>query len=214
MIRHAVLNSDGVLTPFRSSWRYLHELLGTSRIAGLHRRAAATGLIEYDEWAFIDVMLWHGVPSRWTRPRVVLRDGAIRLLKLLRENGVKIIVLSGGLDYVRDVIEDYVDAFISNEIVYRDGLVYSVNALVRSKECYVNVLEQRMGVRWDETLAIGDDVIDVPVLMRARYSIAYNPVSSTLTKVSRFTVYSRSLHPVVLLVDRLLKRFNLQQSSA
>lgn len=204
MIKFAVFDIDGVLTPFKSSWQYLHKLLGTSYWALFHRKCHESKLIDYIDWAFVDTFLWYGIPKKWTKPRKVLREGAIELLKLLREHNVKIFLISGGIDLVGDILSKYVDEYIINEIIYKNNVVHSVKVLVKSKEEIVNEIERRYNIDWNKTLGVGDDMIDLPFLKRSYYSIAFNPENLEICKYVRYVIFSTSLKPVIQLVKNLL----------
>jgi len=204
-IKYAILDLDGVLLKPRSSWQYLHRRLGTERLAEVHRRAAKLKLIDYAEWALVDVFLWVNTPRRWTRYTLYdLTPGALELLRLLRKHKVVTVVLSGGLDIAYELLRDYVDLYISNVLVYQDGVVVGVRVYVDSKQTYADLLERTLRIDWSRTLAIGDSAMDIPVLQRASYSIAFNPDDEEVTRVAKIVVYSDSLYPVVDIVRKLL----------
>jgi len=205
-IKFAILDLDGVILRTRSSWQLLHRRIGTENIACVHREAAWRGLIDYAEWALIDVFLWMGSPRGWARCSYLdLTPGAVRLLKLLYRYKVITVILSGGLDIACPLLKHYVDLYISNRLVFENGVVTSVRVHVNSKQTYADFLERLLRVDWSKTLAIGDSIIDVPVLKRAEYSIAFNPADEEITKVAKIVVYSNSLDPVVDIVSRLLQ---------
>jgi len=206
MIRAAVLDVDGVLTYFRSAWMHLHRILGTDAWATINRDAYRAGLINYRDWALVDALLWFGVPKTWVEPPVTLRKGAVELLKLLRNNGIRVIALSGGLNYTGVPIKDYVDYFISNELIFdEDYSLISVKVNVESKD-FIKDLLGKLGVTWDQVLAVGDSDMDLPILKSARYSIAYNPLSEEVANTARVIINSDTLYPVIDVINAILKR--------
>ena len=204
MIRLAILDVDGVLTMFKSAWQYLHAILGVSHIAKANYEAYRARLIDYRDWAFVDLMLWYGTSRRWSRPKITLRPGALELLELLRKNNVYIMAVSGGLDFTGDVVGGHVDEYVSNRMIYRGDSLVSVEVNVEGKDYIIKRVEE-MGFSWNEVLAIGDSEIDIPLLSRALYSIAYNPLSDAVARAARVTVNSSTLYPVVDIVNAWLK---------
>ncbi len=205
-LRFAFFDVDGVILRHRSSWQLIHSRLGTVDIAKVHRALAVEYCaLTYRDWAFVDVFLWRGQD----RNSIKLREedftpGIFELLKYLNSHGVYIIVISGGLELVYEYIRDYVDLFVSNSLIYVDNKIFSVNVHVSTKEDIVQFLERFLKIDWSKSLAVGDSVIDVPMLRRARYSIAYNPADAEVTKYARFVVYGSDMYPVLQIVKTLL----------
>jgi phosphoserine phosphatase len=199
------LDIDGVLFRHRSSWQFVHERLGTKKLAEVHRQAAFRGLIDYRDWAFVDVFLWRGSTKRQILPTFQdLMPGALELLELLYRDRVWVILLSGGLDITYTFFKHFVDLYISNKLIFSGNSLETVMVNVDSKRTFVNFLERCLNIDWSRTLAIGDGIIDLPVLERAEYSIAFNPDSVELTKVAKIVIYASTLHPVVHVVRKLL----------
>ncbi|WP_054842769.1 HAD-IB family phosphatase [Vulcanisaeta distributa] len=206
MIRAAILDVDGVLTYFRSAWQHLHRVLGTDDWASINREAYKAGLINYRDWALVDALLWMDVPRTWIEvPPVTLRRGALELLKFLRDNDVLVIAVSGGLNYTGiPPIRDYVNYFVSNELIFdEDGSLISVKVNVENKDI-VHELINELGLDWDYVMAVGDSDMDLPMLRRARYSIAYNPVSEEVANVARIVVNSDTLYPIIDIARAIL----------
>ncbi len=207
IVKYAVLDVDGVVVKYRSSWQYIHEILGCKDIADMHREAAFRKLINYKDWAFIDTFLWRG----YSRDSIKMKfddliPGVLDLLKILKKYRVWIVMVSGGLELAYELVRDYVDLYISNSIVYRDGKVYSISVRVCSKDCIAKILENIINIDWSRTIAIGDSRIDIPILARARYSIAFNPLDDEVGKVAKFVVYSLDMYPVVNIVKAILDK--------
>ncbi len=206
MIKAAILDVDGVLTYFRSAWQHLHRVLGTDEWAMVNRDAYKAGLINYRDWALVDTLLWMGVPRSWVEVPVTLRRGALELLRLLRENDVIIIAVSGGLNYTGVPIRDYTNYFISNELVFdEDGSLLTVKVNVESKDV-INGLMGELGIGWDYVMAVGDSDMDLPILRRARYSIAYNPIDEEVANAARIVVNSNTLYPLIDIARAILGR--------
>ncbi|WP_243665746.1 HAD-IB family phosphatase [Vulcanisaeta sp. JCM 16159] len=166
MIKAAILDVDGVLTYFRSAWQHLHRVLGTDDWASINREAYKAGLINYRDWALVDALLWMDVPRTWIEVSITLRKGALELLKFLKDNGVLVIAVSGGLNYTGIPIRDYVNYFVSNELIFdEDGSLISVKVNVENKNI-IHELINELGLDWDYVMAVGDSDMDLPMLRR------------------------------------------------
>ncbi|ADN50128.1 HAD family hydrolase [Vulcanisaeta distributa] len=206
MIKAAILDVDGVLTYFRSAWQHLHKVLGTDEWASVNRDAYKAGLINYRDWALVDALLWMDVPRTWVEVPITLRRGTLELLRFLRDNNVLVIAVSGGLNYTGIPIRDYVNYFISNELVYdENGSLVSVRVNVENKDI-VNELVSELGLDWDYVMAVGDSDMDLPMLRKARYSIAYNPVNDEVANAARIVINSDTLYPLIDIARAILSR--------
>ncbi len=145
---------------------------------------------------------WVEVP-----PITLRRGGALELLRFLRDNNVLVIAVSGGLNYTGiPPIRDYVNYFISNELVFDDnGSLISVRVNVENKDI-VNELVSELRLDWDYIMAVGDSDMDLPMLKRARYSIAYNPVNDEVANAARIVINSDTLYPLIDIVRAILGR--------
>lgn len=74
-----ILDVDGVITPFRSAWQRLHNVLGTD--GELNKLLYKLGVIDYYEWALYDVLLWHGAPRRFIEAYFQTTKGLDTLVK-------------------------------------------------------------------------------------------------------------------------------------
>jgi Phosphoserine phosphatase len=116
-----------------------------------------------------------------------------------------VIALSGGLNYTEVPIKDYVDYFISNELIFdEDYSLISVKVNVENKD-FIKDLLGKLGVTWDQVLAVGDSDMDLPILKSARYSIAYNPMSEEVANTARVIINSETLYPVIDVINAILK---------
>ncbi len=200
-LQYALIDFDGVLTYTRSAWAYIHGLLDLEDLAKMHKEAYSRGLIDYKDWAFIDTMLWYKSSKKILNLKPYLRPGALELLKLLKNKGLNVVIITGGLDYNKELIDKYVDYYVSNNLIYSFNEIFSVEVNVPSKEY---VIEKVLNLDWSKILAIGDGEMDIPVLRKAKLSIAYNPTCVDVSNAANIVVYSRTLYPVIKILDKLL----------
>ncbi|MEM1890094.1 MAG: HAD family phosphatase [Pyrobaculum sp.] len=199
-----ILDVDGVITPFRSAWQRLHNVLGTD--GELNKLLYKLGVIDYYEWALYDVLLWHGAPRRFVEAYFQTTKGLDTLCKVLHNSGVYSIALSAGVGYTRKLARCF-HFYVVNELVYKDGAVNTVVVSVsdRNKDQVAEEILSLLGASWQDTVAIGDGEADLSMLKKAGYSIAFNPVSEEVARSADVVIRADTLYPLAKYLNTLLK---------
>jgi phosphoserine phosphatase len=111
--------------------------------------------------------------------RVLLMDGAERLVSTLKKLGYKTAILSGGFTYFghhfqRKLGIDYVFA---NELEIKDGALTGkvVGGIVNAerKAQHLRDIAQKEGIPLEQTIAVGDGANDLPMLALAGLGVAF-----------------------------------------
>ena len=113
--------------------------------------------------------------SRELRPM----PGAREFVSWLQDGASKVVLVTGG---PREVAESALalfdaDAAFSNEFHYEDGVftgAVTIHVSPRRKGEIVRELAAKWGIRKDEILAVGDGMMDVPLLTEAGTRLAIN----------------------------------------
>ena len=204
-IRAVVFDVDGVLTSIDSIWRFIHDHLGTWDKARVYAEMYKRGEIGYAEWAQLDVSLWRGVPRETIEAivaKVPIREGAKEVVDFLRSRGVRTAAISAGLDVITDRVarELGLDLAVSNRLVFRDSKVTGeVEVLVGYGDkgrVFLDICRE-LGVRLEETAAVGDSDVDVDMLRKAGFAVAFNPRSDAIVRVAHVVIRSDSLMPLL-----------------
>ena len=106
-----IFDMDGVLTRDRSSWTFVHDMMGVSNEHNL--KAFIEGKIDEDEFIRSDIALWHSVDpdinirkiARFFR-ELRLIDGIQETVACLHYNRIKCVICSGGIDLAAKMISD------------------------------------------------------------------------------------------------------------
>jgi len=198
-----ILDVDGVVTPFTSAWQRLHAIFGID--AGLNRKLYKLGLIDYYEWALLDVLLWRGAPRRFVEARFQTTRGLDALCNTLKELGVYAVAISAGVGYTRTVSHCF-HFYVVNDLVYKDGEVATVAVSVsdKNKAEIAEAVLDLLGLRWEETVAVGDGEADLPMFKKAGYSIAFNPVNEEVARAARAVIRAETLYPLAKFLKALL----------
>lgn len=206
-LRGVIFDLDGTLTPVRSVWQYVHEALGTWETHGSKSlEAFLAGEITYDDFAGRDVRAWHGVQRSFIEEIVAeipYRPGAEELVAALKERGIKLALLSSGLDILvsRVARELGFDMWIANGLGFTGGIVNGrVNIQVTwdGKADHLGSICRFFRVAPQETAAVGDSHGDVPLFAQVGLSVAVNaePPVCACAHVSLDCTDLRELLPV------------------
>lgn len=111
--------------------------------------------------------------------RLVLTEGAERLVSQLRFLGYKTAILSGGFTYFARRLQDRlgIDYIYANELDIQDGQVTGqvVGTIVdgQRKAALLREIAEKEGVHPEQVIAVGDGANDLPMLSAAGLGIAF-----------------------------------------
>jgi len=204
-LRLAIFDLDGTLKQARDPYVYLHQRLGTWEVAQAFFDQGMSGQLPYSEWLRLDASLWKGV-SR-TAMEAVFRDnpylpGAQETVRTLREAGVRVAVVSTGLNVHAQLVQAELglDWIIANELLFEDG--YATGAARErvpegGKGQIVEQLQAELGVPPADCLAVGDGRSDAAMFARVRIGIAVNPSSDQVRSAAGLVLDSPDLRPLL-----------------
>lgn len=182
-VKAVIFDLDGTLTPIHSVWQYIHERLGTWENQGLRSlQAFLAGRITYRQFADRDVGSWIGV-TRATMESIVaeipLRPGAEAAAAKLKQKGVRMAILSSGLDLLAEPVAARlgVDLCVANGLGFTDGIVdgsIRIRVPWHGKPDQLPCICRALGVIPDEVAVVGDGVGDAPLFPLVRLGVAFN----------------------------------------
>ncbi len=184
-----VFDIDGTILPGESGWETLHKEFGTINERNKNKKMFDENQIDILEWVKRDVSLWkeRGITvndiSKVIQKRTPIKN-IEKLLKILKENGFILAVVSGGLDIYFDTvlkdIKDYFDYIFINKLILDGDKVSSVEATIFDFDNKLNAVKKICSERnldLKEVVYIGDNVNDTKVMKECGFGIAINPKS-------------------------------------
>ncbi|RLE63042.1 MAG: hypothetical protein DRJ38_08505 [Thermoprotei archaeon] len=212
-IKAVALDVDGVITEISSVWRYIHERLGTLEAAKINAEKYRRGEIDYVEWARLDVALWKNVDMKTIKnivDSIPIRRGSSEFFKFLKHCRLTIIALSAGLDVVTDRLKRMfeIDYALANKLIVKDGIITG------EVEVYVGYYDKgeilkkicnKIGIKTENCIAIGDSEVDIPMFEEANIGIAFNPKDWKTAEKADIVVYSSDLRSLIPVVEMFIK---------
>ncbi|MGI0131025.1 MAG: HAD-IB family phosphatase [Thermoplasmata archaeon] len=186
MLRLVALDMDGTLVDVESSWASVHAHFGEQNDEGLRRFQAN----EIDDVEFIrsDIRIWWKHRPDLTIDEleeildaVPLMPGAQALIRGLRAQRVRTVIVSGGIDILAHrVARDLgIDLVLANGFrvdsagrLTGDGIV---RVPIHQKEQVLSTLQTQLGISPAETASVGNSEIDVGLFRRSRIGVAFRP---------------------------------------
>jgi phosphoserine phosphatase len=211
-IRLALLDLDGTLKLERDPYIYLHKRLGTWESSKSFFQLGLQGKISYSEWLRRDAELWAGqsvehVQELFRQSPYV--PGAAELLRGLKAGGVQVALVSTGLNLHANLVRDEfdLDHVFANEILTSDGHL-SGEAVERvpegGKGAVADLLLDKLKVKPDSVLAMGDGSSDIALFERAGVSVAVHPSSDRLREAADIVLEEPDLRPLLPMLEQWL----------
>lgn len=192
-------------------WELLNRrFVGDDRLNRQRYRDYQDGIIDYPTWVALDVGGW--IEAGATRREIIeevrtLRpvDGAIEILRELRERGYLLAVISGTLDVVLDEFfpeHPFCEVYTNGLEFDDDGRLTGWRATpfdMDGKARALDSLARLHGLPLSRCAFVGDNLNDLGVARVAGFSVAFNPKCAELESIAHAVVRSPSLAPVAAL---------------
>jgi phosphoserine phosphatase len=204
---------DGVLIDHISSWTWVHDKMDVSNDEAFELFKA--GKISEVEFIRRDIGLWLRKDPNFKMTDIVNALHDIPLIQGIQEtvatlsfNGIKSVIVSGGIDVAAQMIanEFGFDCYAGNSILaYPDGRLTGegrVNVDLRDKGIVTKEFMNRFGVSKEETVAVGNSYTDVKMLEAAGLAIAFNPIDDAVVNVADIVIRSNNISDIL---DVILK---------
>jgi phosphoserine phosphatase len=199
---------DGVLTTLRSSWYWINQCLGIDNEPTY--KAYINGKIDQPEFMRLDISQWMRVRPGIRISDLVkmfrempLTDGIQETVACLKSNGMRCVIVSGGIDLAAKMIaeefgfDDHIaDGICSNP----DGTLTGegiMNVDLRDKGVSVRRFIEKYGTTKERTVSIGNSYTDIPMFRNSELSIAFNPTDHFTKDAATRTVESENISDVL-----------------
>jgi len=199
---------DGVLTDLRSSWCWIHRCFEVDNEPTY--QAYCNGEIDESEFMRRDIGLWKTVKddvclSDFVRffQTMPLIDGIQETVACLRDNGIKSVIVSGGIDLAAKMLAEEFgfDDYVADELeAYENGILTGEGIMhVDLKDKGINVRRfiEEYNTTPERTVSIGNSFTDIPMFKNTGMSIAFNPTDIYTEEAATYIVKSRNIADVL-----------------
>jgi phosphoserine phosphatase len=202
---------DGTLTKLRSSWCWLHDCFGVDNEEAY--QAFVNGEIDEPEFMRRDIALWTGACPNIRIHDLVrhfqsmpLIDGIQETVACLKENGIRSVIISGGIDIAARMLKEEFgfDDFVADEICSNsDGSLTGegkMNVDLSDKGVRVREFIDRCGTTKERTASVGNSFTDISMFRSSGLSIAFNPVDVYTEEAATHVVRSSNISDILDLI--------------
>lgn len=195
---------DGVLTDHPSSWRFIHEKLGVDNSANY--ASYRKGEINYHEFLDSDISLWLKEHPGITKDEIMeilrglpIRKDLKRAIGLIRESGAKAVIISGGISWLADILQEVVefDDSYSNVVNCDSSGVILPHGTVRvepkRKGRVLKKIQDKFDILPEETASVGDSYYDSNMYRYSMKGVAFNSNSRELDEIADIRIESGKL---------------------
>ena len=203
-----IFDMDGVLTKCRSSWGYVHDVMGVDNEASLE--AFVKGEIDEKEFMRRDIKLWIDKDpdirdldiARIVRDMPVI-DGLQETVACLRYNRIKSVICSGGIGHAAKMIaEEYgFDGYIADNLeTYPDGRLTGegiLNVDLKDKGIAARTFIEKYGTAPERTVSVGNSFTDIAMFRCTGTSIAFNPTDEMTETAAAHVVKSGNIADIL-----------------
>jgi len=199
---------DGVLVDYSSCWTWVHHHFGVDNEPAL--LSFVQGEIDDREFMRRDIALWRERNPKLDIDglRCILKplpfnEGIEETVAALREQGIKAVIVSGGLDLVAERIAQRYgfDDFIANGVESdRFGRLTGEGILrveLLNKKLALEAFLAKYSVIKERAACVGDSFIDIPMFKACGMSIAFNPLDDRVSDSATYVVRDQSLRAVL-----------------
>lgn len=144
---------------------------------------AMNGELDFDESLKLRVGLLKGMPESYLEKvlsEIELTEGVEDFVKIVKELGYKLGIISGGFQYFADHFKNKLslDYAFANHLEIKDGALTGnlVGSIVNAekKAMLVDMLAQQENINLEQVVAIGDGANDLLMLSKAGLGIAFH----------------------------------------
>ncbi|MCL2785666.1 MAG: HAD-IB family phosphatase [Methanomassiliicoccaceae archaeon] len=203
-----VFDMDGVLINYVSSWTWVHDKMDTDNEEAFELFKA--GKITEIEFIRRDIGLWTAKDKNVRLADIInaLQDvplihGIQETIATLSHNGIRSIIVSGGIDLAAKMIADEFrfDGHAANSVLaHEDGRLTGdgkVNVDLTDKGIVTREFMERFGVSKEETVAVGNSYTDVKMLQAAGLAIAFNPIDDAVINAAHIVIRSDNIADIL-----------------
>lgn len=201
MFKLVIFDIDGTLIDSSPDiWTRLHEAFGTLEQNKENYELFKQGKFNFQEWSFNDIKSFNDSGKTKTDFMNVIKNltlipGAREVVDLLKNKGVPLGVVSGGLNLPLDYFfpeRPFDELFVSKIYFDELGNITCWHAVPYDSDYKAEAVRElclRTHISLDEVCFVGNDINDIEALKEAGLGIAFNPTNEDVALAADIVVY-------------------------
>ena len=214
-IKLVVFDMDGTLLEPRSCWAYIHDHFGTDNSEML--KLYIERKISDNDFVKADMKLWQNTTKKRVDEKYInsILDeikpikGAKKLIENLHSKHLETVIISGGIQYLANKWAGKwkMKYALANELIDDENgkLKAEVNVRGNNKGPVMESLLEKMKIKKEEVISVGDTVVDLPLFERSEFSIAVNTNDSRVINKADYHHTSSDLSDLIPIINKLAK---------
>ena len=214
-IKLVVFDMDGTLLEPRSCWAYIHDHFGTDNSEML--KLYIERKISDNDFVKADMELWQNTTKKRVDEKYInsILDeikpikGAKKLIENLHSKHLETVIISGGIQYLANKWAEKwkMKYALANELIDDENgkLKAEVNVRGNNKGPVMESLLEKMKIKKEEVISVGDTVVDLPLFERSEFSIAVNTNDSRVINKADYHHTSSDLSDLIPIINKLAK---------
>lgn len=204
----ACFDMDGTLTNIRSTWKWIHQCLGTENEQGY--KDFVNQKITEEEFMRSDISTWKSVKPDLCMQDLVkifqqtpLVEGIQETVASLQDCGMRCVIVSGGIDIAARMLanEFGFDDCVADSLKIDDNGKLTGEGVkivdLADKGVWVRKYIERYGTMPERTVSIGNSFTDIPMFKNSGLSIAFNPLDEYTSAAATYTVRSQNISDIL-----------------
>ena len=214
-IKLVVFDMDGTLLEPRSCWAYIHDHFGADNSEML--KLYIERKISDNDFVKADMKLWQNTTKKRVDEKYInsILDeikpikGAKKLIENLHSKHLETVIISGGIQYLANKWAGKwkMKYALANELIDDENgkLKAEVNVRGNNKGPVMESLLEKMKIKKEEVISVGDTVVDLPLFERSEFSIAVNTNDSRVINKADYHHTSSDLSDLIPIINKLAK---------
>ncbi len=204
----ACFDMDGTLTNIRSTWKWIHQCLGTENEQGY--KDFVNQKITEEEFMRSDISTWKCVKPDLCMQDLVkifqqtpLVEGIQETVASLQDCGMRCVIVSGGIDIAARMLANefgFDDCVADSLKIDGDGKLTGEGVKIvdlADKGVWVRKYIERYGTTPERTVSIGNSFTDIPMFKNSGLSIAFNPLDEYTSAAATYTIRSQNISDIL-----------------
>ncbi len=202
---------DGTLTKHRSSWGWVHDYYGVDNTDSYELFCA--GEIDEPEFMRRDICMWMEKHPEITATDVArtftqmpLTGGIQETVAALSFEGVRSVIVSGGIDSAAKMISDEFgfDDYLADSLATCEAGKLTgegiMNVDLRDKGVSVREFQKKYKTDKEHTVSVGNSFTDIPMFDNSALSIAFNPIDDDVVEAADAVIRSDNIADILDLI--------------